>query len=251
VLEEKRNPNLFVVDRRAHKRILVNIPVEVTAIDSHGQLVAEHTFIEDVSDYGCRFSARGPIQKGDAVALKILGPNRIVLPDEEPRYYEIMWVAPKDHGATVGGRVIEDERLATLNFPWAQSEEKPSGPATIERRTDARLILHAQVEITGIADTGQQFVERSRLEDISAMGCRFSIQSAVQTRVVMGVEPLGQAGEKLPGEFPHLFVVLWIKQNEDRLTVGARSLTGKELTDSTGSSFSQRGFLQSEIKITG
>jgi hypothetical protein len=250
VSEEKINTNLHVVDRRAHKRILVDIPVEVTVVDSQGHLLAEHSFIEDVSDFGCRFSARVPVSKGDTVALKILGPHGILSPDEEPRYYEIMWVAPKDHGATMGGRLLDDEKLANLKFPWAQSGEKPTRDARTERRTDARMILHAQVEITGVADSGQQFIERLRLEDVSAMGCRFSIQGAVQARVVLGVEPLGQEGEKLPDEFPHLFVVLWVKQNEDRLTVGVRSLTGKELTDSTGSSFSQRGFLQSEIKTT-
>jgi hypothetical protein len=250
VSEGSSNTNLHMVDRRAHKRILVDIPVEVTVVDGEGHLLAEHSFIEDVSDFGCRFSASAPIHQGDTVALKILGPHGILLPDEEPRYYEIMWVAPKERGATMGGRLIEGEKLADVKFPWAQSGETPSGQVKTERRADTRLILHAGVEVTGIADSGQQFIERSRLEDVSAMGCRFSIQGAVQARVVLGVEPLGQEGEKLPDEFPHLFVVLWVKQNENRLTVGARSLTGKELTDSTGSSFSQRGFLENKIKTT-
>jgi hypothetical protein len=247
-LEEKSNPNLHVVDRRAHKRILANIPVEVTVVDAQGQLLAEHSFIEDVSDFGCRFSARAPVHQGDTVALKILGPHGIVLPGEEPRYYEIMWVAPKDHGATMGGRVLQGEKLANVKFPWAQSEEKPPCPVKAERRTDARLALHAQVEVSGIADSGQQFGERARLEDVSALGCRFTIENEVQTRSLLGVEPLGENGEKLSDEFPHLFVVLWVKPNGKRLTVGARSLTEKELTDSTGSSFSQRGFQQREIK---
>jgi hypothetical protein len=248
VSEESSNPNLHVIDRRAHKRILANIPIEVTAIDGNGHLVAEHSFIEDVSDFGCRFSARVPVHQGDTVALKILGPHGIVLPGEEPRYYEIMWVSPKDHGATMGGRVIQGEKLASVNFPWESHEQKTPVSATLERRTESRLILHAQVEISGISDSGEQFAERSSLEDVSALGCRFSIKNALQSRVVLGIEPLGERGEKLADEFPHLFVVLWVKPNGDRLTVGARSFTEKELTDSTGASFSLRGFLRNETK---
>jgi len=251
VLEEKSNPNLHVVDRRAHKRILVDIPVEVTVVDAKGHLITEHSFIEDVSDFGCRFSVRAPVHQGDTVALKLLGPHGIVLPDEEPRYYEIMWLAPKEHGATMGGRVLQGEKLAHVKFPWAQSEEKPPCPVKPERRSDARLVLHAQVDISGIADSGQQFGERARLEDVSALGCRFTIENEVQTRSVLGVEPLGESGEKISDEFPHLFVVLWVKPNDNRLTVGVRSLTEKELTDSTGSSFSQRGFNRGEIKAAG
>jgi hypothetical protein len=248
VPEQNSNPNLHVVDRRAHKRILANIPIEVTAVDGNGHLASEHTFIEDVSDFGCRFSARVPIHKGDTVALKILGPHGIVLPGEEPRYYEIMWVAPKDHGATVGGRVIQGEMLASVNFPWESREGKPQGAAKPERRSEARLILHAPVEVSGIADSGEQFAERSNLEDVSALGCRFSVKNAVQSRVVLGIEPLGESGEKLTDEFPHLFVVLWVKPNGERLTVGARSFTEKELTDSSGASFSLRGFVRNEAK---
>jgi len=106
-----------MVDRREARRILVHVPVEITEIDGGGQLVTERTFIEDVSDFGCRFSTRGPVHQGDTIAMKILGPNGKILPDEEPRFYEIMWVAPKEHGSTVGARILEGEKLANTKFP--------------------------------------------------------------------------------------------------------------------------------------
>jgi hypothetical protein len=117
VPEEKSNANLHVIERRAEKRILVHVPVEVTVVDRKGPPFSERTFIEDVSDFGCRFSTRGPVEKGDTVALKILGRYGNNLPDEKPRLFEIMWVARKENGSTVGARVLQDEKLASVMSP--------------------------------------------------------------------------------------------------------------------------------------
>lgn len=123
--EEKANPNLFVVDRRrTERRILTNVPVEVTQLDDEGHPVKEKTFIEDVSDFGCRFSTRRTIRQGETVAVRILGSHGNVLPDEEPRYYEIMWVAPKGQGFTSGARVLQGEKLANVKFPAENGKPK-------------------------------------------------------------------------------------------------------------------------------
>ena len=122
--EENKSSNLHLVEQRAERRILVYVPVEVTQVDDEGRQVTERTFIEDVSDFGCRFSTRGLVQKGDTVALRILGPHGTNLPDEERRYYEIMWVARKEHGATVGARIIQGEKLANLKFPARNDRPK-------------------------------------------------------------------------------------------------------------------------------
>jgi hypothetical protein len=116
VPEEKRNPNLFLVEKRAERRILVHVPVEITEIDGEGRNIKERTFIEDVSDFGCRFSTRGIVRQGQTIALKILGPHGNNLLDEEPRFYEVMWVAPKEHGFTVGARMLQREKLANVKF---------------------------------------------------------------------------------------------------------------------------------------
>ena len=104
--EEESNHSLFLIERRrAERRILVHVPVEVTEVDGEGRSFTERTFIEDVSDFGCRFSTRGLVQQGDTVAVKLLGPHGNSLPDEEPRLFEIMWVARKERGTTVGARL--------------------------------------------------------------------------------------------------------------------------------------------------
>lgn len=123
--EEESNPHLFVIERRKEeRRIVMHVPDEVTKKDSEGHQITERTYIEDVSDFGCRFTARGPVQKGDTIALKIIGPHGNNLPDEEPRLYEIMWVAQKEHGTTVGARLVQGEKLSNAEFAAENGEQK-------------------------------------------------------------------------------------------------------------------------------
>jgi len=115
VPEEKSNPGLFLVDRRrAEPRILVHVPVEVTKVGGEGQPFTERTFIEDVSDFGCRFSIRVPVQQGDKVTVKPMGPGGNSLRDEEPRLFEVMWVARNDRTFTVGVRLVQGEKLTNV-----------------------------------------------------------------------------------------------------------------------------------------
>jgi len=117
VSEEKSNPGVFFIERRrAERRILVHVPVEVTEVDGKGNPFTERTFIEDVSDFGCRFSTRGPVQQGDTVSVKLLGPSGRNLPGEEPRLFEIMWVARKERCYTVGARRLQGEKLTNVKF---------------------------------------------------------------------------------------------------------------------------------------
>jgi PilZ domain-containing protein len=112
VPEEKSNHGVFLIERRrAERRILVHVPVEVTEVDGEGRAFTERTFIEDVSDFGCRFSTRGLVQQGDTITVKLLGPDGNNLPGEEPRLFEIMWTARKERGTTVGARLLQGEKL--------------------------------------------------------------------------------------------------------------------------------------------
>ena len=115
--EEKSKSNIFLIEKRAERRVLVHMPVEVTEIDGAASSMKERTFIEDVSDFGCRFSTRREVRQGDTIALKILGPHGNNLLDEQPHFYEIMWVAPKEHGFTVGARIVQGEKLANVKLP--------------------------------------------------------------------------------------------------------------------------------------
>jgi len=124
VSEEKSTSTLHFIEHRAEKRVLVNVPVEVTEIDGEGQPVTERTVIEDVSDFGCRFSTHGPVKQGDTISVKVLGRYGNNLQNEAPRLYEIIWVAPKDHGFTVGVRLLQGEKLANAKFPPENSRQE-------------------------------------------------------------------------------------------------------------------------------
>ena len=122
--ESKGTSVLDVVDRRAENRLLVHVPVEITVINEQGQTVTDRTFIEDVSDFGYRFTTRGPVKQGDTVAVKILGKYGNSLSEEVTRLYEIMWVAPQDHRFTVGAHLPQGENLANAKFSAGDSGQK-------------------------------------------------------------------------------------------------------------------------------
>jgi hypothetical protein len=102
---------------------------------------------------------------------------------------------------------------------------------TNERRADKCFLLHSPVEITGVDNSGLQVAERSRLEDVGDLGCRFSMRTVVHEGDILGIEPLGPDGENFQDEYSRLFAVVWVKRGGDRLMVGARSLREDELTD--------------------
>jgi hypothetical protein len=93
-------------------------------------------------------------------------------------------------------------------------------------------LLHLAVQITGVDESGLQFSERSQLEDVGDLGCRFSLRNAVRRGAILGVEPLGSDGESLEDEYSRLFVIIWLEPKGDRSTVGARCLLEDDLTDS-------------------
>jgi PilZ domain len=118
VLEQDNNPNSSVLERRkSGRRIVVHLPVSVTKVGSEGHQVTERTYIEDVSDFGCRFTTRGPLRQGETVSMELLGPDGKKLPDEDARLFEIMWVAPKPHRCAVGARVLHGDKLAAVKLP--------------------------------------------------------------------------------------------------------------------------------------
>lgn len=122
--EENDKPRIFLIERRrAERRVQVNVSVEVTFETSAGNQVTERTFIEDVSDLGCRFTTRAAAQQGDTVSLRFVGPAGGHMPDEEARHYKIMWVAPHGRGSTVGARLITGEKPVEVEAVKGASTE--------------------------------------------------------------------------------------------------------------------------------
>ena len=112
-VQEKKSPATAGLDRRTDTRLRVNIPVEVTWSGTAGRQITERTFVEDVSDFGCRFSTRETVKQGDVVSVQLLSMNGKFVSSESPKVFKIMWVSRKPTGMTVGAQLQESAKLNT------------------------------------------------------------------------------------------------------------------------------------------
>jgi hypothetical protein len=114
-------------DRRGDARIVVNVPVEIMEVNDKGHQITERTFIEDVSDFGCRFSILGTVKKGDTVAIRLLAQDGKALLDEPARVFEVMWVAHRTTRWVVGARILRGEKFDKVKI--LQESGGPKLPA--------------------------------------------------------------------------------------------------------------------------
>lgn len=110
-VQEKQSRATAGIDRRTETRLRVSIPVEVTWTGPAGRKITERTFVEDVSDFGCRFSTREAMKQGDTVSVQLLNTNGRIASSEGPKVFKIMWVSRRPTGMTVGARLQEAEKL--------------------------------------------------------------------------------------------------------------------------------------------
>ena len=112
-------------EHRADARIVVNVPVEITEISEKGRQITERTFIEDVSDFGCRFSMRGTVKKGDTIAVRLVSQDGKTVLDEPAKLFEIMWVARKTSSLVVGARILRGEKVDKVKLLLNTCGPKP------------------------------------------------------------------------------------------------------------------------------
>jgi len=98
------------VERRTGKRNLINARVEIAGVDIAGSPFLERTGVRDFSDAGCRFRTQVHLRRGDTVAIKPLGSDGQSLPQEQSKWFEIMWAVRCASGWVVGARVSRQER---------------------------------------------------------------------------------------------------------------------------------------------
>jgi hypothetical protein len=103
-------------DRRRDPRFFVNAPVEITNLDGGVDLLAEQVIIENIGDLGCRFSMRGPVREGDAIAIQLLAQDGTRLPDEPVKFFEVMWVARGMEISMVGAQIMKVEKFAACKL---------------------------------------------------------------------------------------------------------------------------------------
>jgi hypothetical protein len=111
------------VERRTDKRFLINARVEIAGVDIAGNPFMERTSVRDFSDAGCRFRTQVHLRRGDTVAIKPLGAEGQSSPQDQPKWFEIMWAVRCATGWMVGARVSRRER--NENRESASSDPSP------------------------------------------------------------------------------------------------------------------------------
>lgn len=99
-----------------------------------------------------------------------------------------------------------------------------------EKRSELRISVDLPVEITHYDPQGNMFTERTRIQDISKMGCRFLMQVELQRGHVVSIRSLGPSEMHLEeGQF-HLYEVRWTARQGICWTTGALNLEAEDRT---------------------
>ena len=98
-----------------------------------------------------------------------------------------------------------------------------------KQRREDRLPVNTSVEITGIDPAGQPFTEKTTVEDVTEIGCRFSTRTQLQCGDIVAIKALEPGERALADTQSQLFEVVWAAHHRTGCTVGARKLQGEKL----------------------
>ena len=98
-----------------------------------------------------------------------------------------------------------------------------------QQRREERLSVSIPVEITGIDRAGHLFTERTLVEDVTEIGCRFDTRTQLQCGDIIAVKPLEPGKKSMTHVQAHLFEVAWAAHHRKICTIGARKLHGEKL----------------------
>ncbi len=109
-------------------------------------------------------------------------------------------------------------------------ELEPSD-ALNNRRREERISINLSVEITRYDAAGTIFTERTRIEDVTSVGCRFRTQAELKRGETVSIRPLVPGEKSLAGVQPQLFEIMWAAPQGTSWTAGARKLEGEKLAN--------------------
>jgi hypothetical protein len=120
--------------------------------------------------------------------------------------------------------------VSQANLMHENQDEKPAAVYDRKRRED-RLSVSIPVEITGIDRVGHLFTERTLVENVTEVGCRFNTQTQLQCGEIVAVKPLEPGEKSMTREQLQLFEIVWVAHHKAGCTVGARKLEGEKLAN--------------------
>lgn len=110
-----------IQDRRREERASVEIPIEVSGFDSTGRFESENTSTRNVSGSSCNFHLRMEVEKGMALAIRVLPCANGIKVDPAPVLFYVTRVDPIPGGYSVGAVKLSPRA------PWSAeiTEAKP------------------------------------------------------------------------------------------------------------------------------
>jgi hypothetical protein len=120
--------------------------------------------------------------------------------------------------------------VSETNLLHENQDAQPVAVFDHKRRED-RLPVSIPVEITGIDCVGHLFTERTSVENVTEIGCRFNTRTQMQCGEIVAVKPLEPGKKSMTHEQLQLFEIVWAAHHRAGCTVGARKLQGEKLAN--------------------
>ena len=110
-----------------------------------------------------------------------------------------------------------------------KEKTEASDTRLISRRAEERITVDLPVEITRYDPEGNMLLERTRIEDVTSVGCRFRTQAELRRGEIVSVKALGRGENNRADEQPQLYEIMWAAPQGTSCTAGARKLAGEKL----------------------
>ena len=104
-------------ERRREKRVNLTFSIAISTFNRNADLVAERTRTIDISENGCRFATRLPLERGNVLAIALVGLDEKNFAEEKSRRFEVMWTAEQSNVRIVGARQTDGDTLWNVSFP--------------------------------------------------------------------------------------------------------------------------------------
>jgi hypothetical protein len=113
-------------DRRREKRVNLTFSITISTFSRNADLITERTKTLDISEYGCRFATNLPLERGNVVAIALLGPDEKNIAQEKLGRFEVMWTTEQPNVRIVGARQTEGDSIWDVSFPTFQGSSNNS-----------------------------------------------------------------------------------------------------------------------------
>jgi hypothetical protein len=100
---------------------------------------------------------------------------------------------------------------------------------TSNKRKELRISVDLPVEITHYDPQGNMFTERTRIQDVSKLGCRFLMQKALERGDIVSIRSLVPTQMLLEEGQLHLYEIKWTAPMGTCWTTGALKLQDEDL----------------------